>query len=127
MNFDIKAPLERQRTRDGRKVLKICDLGWGIPYPIAVLLDGSELVYFVTHEGMCYSAYATPQDIITLPEKLPLIVVHYNLYPEGYPLEQGFTMLADAEDWRGDSALDTLETTYDPNNGKSSIKTVWRK
>ena len=128
MTFDITADISRQRTRDGRKVLAICDSSLNEPYPVVAWIDGEPTPYGVTRKGMCFSNGQTyKHDLHTLPEPLPLIVSYHNVYPEGFsaPL---FPSTVEAGD-RDADCFATIKTVYDPNKETviSTVETVWRK
>ena len=81
MTFDINAPIERQRTRDGRKVVQIAVFEGAEHYPIVAIVEGSDGVRTHTRGGLLVSGSPSSGDLITLPEPKPLIVSYHNVYP----------------------------------------------
>ena len=53
MTFDINAPLERQRTADGRKVLFLAYTKLNNPNPIVAFVEGNDVSYMHSSDGIC--------------------------------------------------------------------------
>ena len=125
--FDIKAPLARQQTRDGRKVLSIFDSGLDVRFPIVAWISGpgSPNSFVFTRNGYgCYGDTQNALDIITLPEAALFQSFWVNIYPYGLKSIVS-SSYARASEIRTYEAIATIKITYDPNTGESSAETVW--
>lgn len=124
--FDPKAPIEQQFTRDGRKVLAIFDSGLEVDFPIVAWVDGECCAKGLTRFAEFYEdRSACGADIITRPAQLDMIVYYQNLYLNGDTYNHD--ALKNAIDEKDSICLVTLEITFNPNSGESSIKTIWKK
>ena len=125
--FDITAPIERQFTRDGRKVLAIFDSGLDCKYPIAAWFENENASVTLTKNGCCWNTSGSYNgyDIITRPEPLPLIVHYCNVYVSG--LLGSHSTLESAQLHAASNVRAILRVTFDPNTGISTAETVWRK
>jgi hypothetical protein len=122
--FDINAPIERQFTRDGRKVLAIFDSGLGVDYPISAWVENNPESNAYMHCGRCNKYGESNADLISRSVQLPLIVSYLNFHVNG--VARCFTDFGLALEKQG-NAIAIAKLTFDPNNGESSIETVWKK
>lgn len=126
MTFDINAPLERQRTRDLSKILWLSATGLDEPYSLIVLVEGiNEALNFSITGEYCPGVINHPLDLLTLPERKPLIVTYHNMCPG--VVVWGYENRKMAEGLQSPEVLATVETIFDPNTGKSSAKTIWNR
>jgi hypothetical protein len=121
--FDINAPIAQQFTRDGRKVLAICDSGLDIKYPICAWVKGA-FVDLIVVTCCRDGSNSDDVDLTTRPAQLPLIVSYLNFHANG--VARCFTDFDLALEKQG-NAIAIAKLTFDPNNGESSIETVWKK
>lgn len=129
MTFDINAPIERQFTRDGRKVLAIYDSGLDCKHPIAAWIEGNNIALRFTKYGDCCwdDSSDTCSDIITRPKSLPLVVTFHNVYPTANRAVLHDSLgVCEAIRVFGD-ILASIKTTFNPNTGISTAETVWQK
>ena len=72
--FDISAPLERQRTKNGRKLLYLMDTGEDVDQPLVALREGDCTIQTYCKNGRYYTNTDinanTGGDLITLPEEV---------------------------------------------------------
>ena len=129
--FDITAPLERQRTRDGRLIsgLYLCEAD--VDSPLVAWIQGQCAAqkpspHALRADGLGFANTECDYDLHTLPEPLPLIVSYHNVYL-GDNYANTYSQLADCVQQRGTSVIATVETTFHQNTGIASAKTVWRK
>lgn len=128
MTFDIKAPLKRQRTRDGRKILAIFDSGLDCPMPIVVWhvsANNEVRPYSLRLDGHTNNEGYSINDAITLPEQLPLIVSLHHVY-DGH-IGTGHIEGSAGISEKNPFTIATLKITFDPNSGISTSETAWQK
>lgn len=124
--FDINAPIERQRS-GSFKLLKIVDSGLDVEYPLAVWCENGRVNTFTRNGQRFVNGPNSPCDLTTLPEPLPLIVAYHNVYVCDGLIGFGCPDMASALRHMNMGCTHVLCSTFDPNTGESSGKTVWRK
>ena len=84
IEFDIKAPIENQFTRGGKKVLMVLHTSADIKYPIAALIEGDQAVSAFLPNGQFDSSGVGRHDLITRglivphePANNPIVVRDY--------------------------------------------------
>lgn len=117
MEFDINVPIERQFTRDGRKVLAIFNSGLDITYPITAFIEGEEGSQTFKTDGSYYADYSCHHDIITRPEVKPNVVKYANVYPNnGHELGCSYDTADKANKSLYTSTGITYKFTFNPND-----------
>jgi hypothetical protein len=126
--FDINAPIENQRTRNGRKVLRIFDSQLPTNFPLAVFIEGNQGAVAVTLSGRYYDSgedHACDLQTIT-----PDLVSYHTFYKGGlgtFITMGDYQSLSEAVRGKGDSCILIMEVTVNPDTLESSCKTVWKK
>lgn len=126
--FDINAPLARQRTVGGKKLIALFDSKTGPNRSVAYWTEDGSVKVVGTDGFFGDSNPHDPCNLHTLPEPLPLSVVYLTFYInpcEGIPYK--YESLANAVLGKSSRCNAILEITFDPNTGESSAKTIWRK
>jgi hypothetical protein len=130
--FDITAPIERQYTRDGRKITALFDSGKDdVKYPVSAWVDGQQAPDGFTRDGKYVADQSgTGNDIVTRPKYRPLLT----RYIETYISENGsinavsFTNLTALRDAQRDTPNCTpvmvQEITHNPNDNTTHVTTL---
>lgn len=121
--FDINAPIERQFTRDGRKVTFVVKCEEAPDYPVAAHIEGERAIYVFTEDGKLYHAWENNYDLVTRPEVVADIVWFANIYAHG--TGASYETLYQAIENGSVSSYGVVEFHFNPATLETSSKVVW--